>query len=289
MITLKKALLANALFSSASGILLILFHDYAAQLFGAADTHPFWITGLLLLLFALSVFVEVRRQRLTNILIIILQDGLWVLGSALLLVLQPFGLTAAGYWIIGVVAVVVLFFGAAQSLGVLRADSVAGYARKILEFERRVPAGRSEVWEEISKVSDYHRVAPNIDRSELLSGETRGEGMVRMCAHGDSQWTETCTDWQEQERYSFEVDTAAPDYPYPFTFLKGTWIVESDSPDNGRGGSTIRMRFEFDYGNSVYAFLLHPFIRNRFEKVCEELLDNWEQALVRNEKQSAPA
>jgi len=271
--TLKTALLGNALFSALSGIALIIFHRQAADLFGLEQSRPFWITGLLLLPFAFSVWVEFRKMRLKNILFIVLQDGLWVAGSLVLLVLQPFGISPAGHWIIGAVAAMVLLFGVGQSIGILQADSVSSYSRKVLSFERTVAASRSDVWELISQVSEYQSVAPNIDAAEILSGER--EGMVRRCASGEDRWTETCTEWKEGRRFSFEVDTSAPDYPYPFTFFKGTWMSEEGTP----GKSTIKMAFEFDYGNTLKALALHPFIRTTFRDICGRLLDNWEKQL----------
>lgn len=282
MNTLRKSLLGNAIFSAVSGILLILFHEYAAHLFGMSGSRAFWIIGFLLLPFALSVFVEVRRERLTNVLFIILQDGLWVLGSAVLLVFQPFGISPAGNWMIGTVAAVVLGFGVAQSIGILQTDSGSVYSRKKLAFGRKVAAPKSEAWDLISEVSDYHSVAPNVEGVEILSGA--GEGMVRRCLNGDGQWTETCTEWKEGQRFVFEVDTSAPDYPYPFSSFKGAWEVEEAATDIS---STIRMEFEFDYGQSLYALLLHPFIKKKFNRVCRELLDNWEWRLA--ERQSVNA
>ncbi|HHP7240030.1 MAG TPA: hypothetical protein ACFCUD_00050 [Cyclobacteriaceae bacterium] len=46
--------------------------------------------------------------------------------------------------------------------------------------------------------------------------------MVRSYSFKDDKWSEECVDWREEEQFSFVVNTKAKDYPYPFSYLKGT-------------------------------------------------------------------
>ncbi len=122
----------------------------------------------------------------------------------------------------------------------------------------------------ISDVGNYHTVAPNIDNSQIISGEKNG--MVRSCSHGKDSWTETCTLWEDESQYSFKVNTEAEDYPYPLKFLKGTWIVNEVSNNE----TEIIMVFEFEYKKAIQNVLIHPLMKFQFTKVCKEVLDNWQ-------------
>ena len=96
--------------------------------------------------------------------------------------------------------------------------------------------------------------------------------MVRACSHGKDSWTETCTLWNPGSAYAFTVNTDAPDYPYPFTQLQGRWEVH----ETASGHVEIRMIFRFSYKRGIHRLMVHPVLKARFTKVCEELLDNWQ-------------
>jgi ribosome-associated toxin RatA of RatAB toxin-antitoxin module len=73
-----------------------------------------------------------------------------------------------------------------------------------------------------------------------------------------------------ESKYSFLVNTAAPDYPYPLKYLKGSWEVEEVySAHTG-----IVMSFELVYKRKFHNLLLHPILKSRFQKTAEELLKN---------------
>lgn len=172
------------------------------------------------------------------------------------------------------VALSVLFLAVGQ-VQALAQTGASGSQKgmKQFVFKREVKAPKLMVWAVISDVGNYHEVAPNIDTSTIVSGS--GKGMVRHCSHGKDQWSEVCTLWDEESAYSFEVNTEAPDYPYPLSFLKGNWAVEEVSENRSR----IVMTFDFRYKRGWQRVFLHPFMKSRFGKICEELLDNWEQLL----------
>lgn len=111
MNTLQKALLSNGIFSGVSGLILILFQKPIAQLFGTSNNTVFWIIGIALLYFASTVFWEYKKQRKTFVILIIVQDILWVLGSLILLIFDPFEITITGEIIIVLVGIVVLGMG----------------------------------------------------------------------------------------------------------------------------------------------------------------------------------
>ncbi|WP_298896858.1 SRPBCC family protein [uncultured Psychroserpens sp.] len=273
MNTLQKSLTANAVFSSTCGIISILFKNDLERLFGIASNNTFLILGILLLIFALTLVIEVKKQRALSVLWIIIQDLLWVIGSVMLLLFNPFDITTEGHVIIAIVAFVVLQLAFVQVRGLARIDEEHTRGLKVIRFSRTVKGTRQHVWDIISDVGNYHQVAPNIDNSKIISGDKKG--MVRSCSHGKDSWTETCTLWEDERQYSFEVNTKAPDYPYPLKFLKGTWIVNELTSSE----SEIVMTFEFEYKKTLQNSLVHPLMKYKFTKVCKELLDNWQHMI----------
>ncbi|MEE9361935.1 MAG: hypothetical protein V3U92_04990 [Cellulophaga sp.] len=74
----------------------------------------FWIAGLVLIYFSLTIWYEIGKQRRLAVLWIIIQDFIWVIGSLILILLNPFKITQTGNIIIGIVAILVLFMGVNQ-------------------------------------------------------------------------------------------------------------------------------------------------------------------------------
>ncbi|AFM05454.1 oligoketide cyclase/lipid transport protein [Bernardetia litoralis DSM 6794] len=270
MNNLQKALSINAIFSGVSGTGFILFHKSMADLFAIEQNSIFWIVGIGLIFFALTIVLEVKKQRRIAILWIIIQDFIWVIASIILLLLQPFGISDAGNNIITIIALIVLVMAINQLRALVQTKNKKD--KKRLVFNRIVQANKSDVWKVISDVANYHQVAPNVDNVAIISG--KDEGMVRSCSHGKDSWTETCSIWQEEETYAFIVNTSAPNYPYPLSYLKGTWnITKIDSNQ-----TKIEMIFEFTYKNQILD-LMHPLMKMKSKQICDELLDNWQKML----------
>lgn len=119
MKTLRNVMLINAISSGATGLALAMFPKTIAGTFGTSATMPFIETGIFLTVFAAFVFVvgrsnpvHVRRVRL-----VIALDTLWVIGSAGIILFQPFAISVIGYVLIGAVAVWVAAMAWLQSAG----------------------------------------------------------------------------------------------------------------------------------------------------------------------------
>jgi len=269
---LQKALSINTMFSGVSGLVLVIFNKEIANIFEVGQNTIFWIIGLGLIFFSATILLEVKKQRGLAVLWIIIQDFIWVIGSAVLLLLQPFNISNIGNNTIAAIALVVLFMGINQASALAQADSIGHKGRKQLTFKRTIIATKSVVWKVISYVANYHQVAPNIDDVTIISGQEKG--MVRSCSHGKDSWTETCSVWQEEETYSFIVNTSSPDYPYPLSFMQGTWNVKEIDTNH----TEIEMIFEFKYKKKLHN-LLHPIMKMKFRKISNELLDNWQKMI----------
>ena len=113
---LKLALQANAAFSMLSGLGMLIFHSFIAQWMGITNAKVLLIIGLGLVLFSFSLIRTARQQPISKkqVHIIIWQDWLWVIGSALIILTQSFGLLTSGYILIGIVAVIVADFAILQ-------------------------------------------------------------------------------------------------------------------------------------------------------------------------------
>ncbi len=274
METSIKATKLNAISTLISGLGILFFSNKLAGVFEISKTTPFLFVGGVITFFSLTMFIEIRKQRAIAILWIITQDFLFTLASILVLIFRPFDISDTGYLLIGLFLVPIIFFIIYQSVGLSRIDSLKATSVKRMSFKRKVKANKAKVWTIISDVGGYHKVAPNIDRSEIISGE-KEVGMVRSCSHGKDSWTETCSLWEEEKEFSFEVDTSAPDYPYPFKTLRGNWQVK----EMDKGETEIIMNFEFEYKKPFQKILLHPIMKYQFTKVCKELLDNWQDKI----------
>src|SRR3954454_12844016 len=99
MLSLKNVLLVNGISSGATGLLLVLFANAAAPLFGVNGSAAFWAVGLFLLVFSALVIGEGLKtnSRPDRVKLIIVLDVLWVIASVAIVGLQLFSLSVLGY------------------------------------------------------------------------------------------------------------------------------------------------------------------------------------------------
>lgn len=198
----------------------------------------------------------------------------WVLASIAVLASGIFRISAEGYWLIAGIGLIVAGFATHQTYALYHQDhSKNKQGNKHLQIRQSMPGDQQKVWQVIADVSNYHLVAPNIDDVKVISGE--GWGMVRQCFHGNESWTETCTYWEPEKGYAFEVDTTPQDYPYPFQYLKGKWTLENTPSKHVE----VVLDFEFRYKKAIHHIIVHPFLRSWFTKVCKQLLTNWQEQI----------
>jgi len=107
-------LTTNAIFSATSGIILILLNGQIADIFGVKNNTVFWVIGLILIYFSITIWYEISKLRSLAIAWIIIQDFIWVIASFVLILLNPFKITYIGNNVISILAVIVLFMGINQ-------------------------------------------------------------------------------------------------------------------------------------------------------------------------------
>jgi hypothetical protein len=117
---LRMALMGNALFSTISGLTLILAGQWVVRLLGLPEAVNLLTMGISLLVFAVTLVVFARKKpiKVSDAWIAVLLDLAWVIGSYPLLFVVPFSTT--GKWIVGIVAEVVMLFAVVQWLGIRR-------------------------------------------------------------------------------------------------------------------------------------------------------------------------
>jgi pimeloyl-ACP methyl ester carboxylesterase len=136
---LGYALVANAIFSALSGVVITLSGGRIASFLGLHPLVSLWPVGLALVLFAAYVFVAARKSDPDSgaTQAIIISDVLWVFGSIALILFGP--LSTRGNAAVAVVALVVLAFAVLQSAGIQKVrQQVQGRSRKIRFWSRRL-------------------------------------------------------------------------------------------------------------------------------------------------------
>lgn len=112
-------MLINAISSGVTGLALAILPKTIAGLFGTTATMPFIETGIFLTVFAALVFSVSRSSpvHVRGVRLVIALDTLWVIGSASIVLFQPFAISVVGYVLIGAVAVWVAAMAWLQSAG----------------------------------------------------------------------------------------------------------------------------------------------------------------------------
>ena len=119
---LRKALMGNALFSTLSGLTILFAQGWVLRILGLASNVNLLILGVGLIVFAVTLVINARRQQLkkSDAWIAVLMDVAWVLGSYILIFIVPF--STEGKWVVGVVAELVLVFAVLQFVGIRRIE-----------------------------------------------------------------------------------------------------------------------------------------------------------------------
>jgi len=149
---------------------------------------------------------------------------------------------------------------------------------KTLKVSRVIDVPLSITWKVISDVAGYAQYAPNIQTSTIVSGQ--GVGMIRECTSTEGRWQEQCTRWQENHLYSFQVQTQAKDYPYPFSVLNAEWSVKTRNPTC----SIMTLNIEVEFKNTFLGWALFPVLKRKYLKICNELMDNWEEKALSDQQ-----
>ncbi len=120
---LRTALRANTVFSLLSGLVFTLDSAALANLTGIQPPLVFILVGLPLAVYGLLLWMLASQSELNPNLIrgVIIADAIWVAGSIVLLLSGWLPLTAAGKWLVALLADAVAVLAVLQYLGLRRA------------------------------------------------------------------------------------------------------------------------------------------------------------------------
>lgn len=138
-----------------------------------------------------------------------------------------------------------------------------------------VAAPVSRVWEVVSAVDEYHRHTATLARTVVVSGA--GKGAVRHCVDSSGKgWYETCTHWQWEREFGFEVDVTT--YPLAYRALfrsfRGEWRVDPID-----GGAVVTVRFDADLRRFPGASTLAANLTRRAQSELESILQSYRMAV----------
>jgi hypothetical protein len=124
--SLLSALRSNAVFSGFSALMLVIGAPWIAVQLGLGSTLAVYVTAGVLALFAMQLahIVQTRQIRTMEIIGIIGSDMAWVVGSGVFVAIFYESITMAGFFLVDVVAAIVLFFAVLQMRGLRALQAV---------------------------------------------------------------------------------------------------------------------------------------------------------------------
>lgn len=279
----------NAGFSLLCGASLLLAGGgLAAQMFAEPagwQAPVFLALGIGLLLFAFDLVLLATDRFVTKgkVMLIVLADLGWILGSVALLMLLGGLFTSVGAWIVSGVAVTVAFVAIGQWIGAGAIEMPASRAKVtssggslVATVERDVDAPASVAWQVMTDHPAYADVANNLSKVEMVEGD--GLGMVRRCYGPKGEnWTETCDLYEEGRSFGFTIHTDAPDYPYPLSQVQGRWSVVPKGE-----GARFDIHIRAVPKGGLFSRTLFVLVANRqFKAVLVDLADGWAERMER--------
>lgn len=140
------------------------------------------------------------------------------------------------------VLVVVAVFATTQGRGRIRLGTGAadGTTPLVLRAGRVIAVPAPQAWAAVSDDAEYARFADGIASTRIVGGDRTG--MVRVCTDDrGGTWSETCTLWEDGQRYVMTVDVSS--YPWYYRVLIAdlhqTWQVGTVA-----GGARLDLRFD---------------------------------------------
>lgn len=225
---LRIALLANALFASATGSLIVIAPATVADLLGIAYHPLLTAIGVGLVAFALDLAHQATRPRIATwrAAYATALDLAWVAGTVVVLAAHHQSFTTTGIAIIAAVGAVVLGFAIWQGRGIDQAHRVPGSRLRQHCVRVHVDQPAESMWQVIADLGAIQRYMPSLAHSAIEDGAEPGRGAVRTCVdRGGRSWSEECVAF-EPGTLALRFETEAPDFPFPATEMYGGWTIE---------------------------------------------------------------
>jgi len=270
---LRRALLANALFSTFSGLLLLGAPGFTTSVLGAVPELLLRLLGGGLIGFGMAVAVLSIRIPVNPMAaaVVTVADVGWVLGSVTVVLGAGGILTDAGVAAVLGVAGIVALFATLQLRGMaLFARNVGGRtgARSRFVLARPVPERPELVWR---KVRALDRIGEHSDALARVEVQEVDGVARRTCAtkDGDS-WTEEVVEMDDDSReLVLRFDTRSGNFPLPVTEMLGGWRVWPHGD-----GSWLVLWYEFSLRGGLAGEVLAAMADRVFRAQVGPVLDS---------------
>ena len=286
---LRNTLRINALTSTLGGLVCVLAGGWTSTTLGTRHAGLVRLVGLGLVVFAVGV-AAVAGSRVSKLSrwapVVSTADAVWVVATVATVGAGWY--SAIGVAVVGGVALIVGGFGLAQFRAWRHLRSVVATRPmsmfdevppvEVAHVERTVRGGREVAWAVVTDHELYGRLAPNLSGVHVQSGT--GAGMVRVCSNnGGEEWSETCTVWDEGQR--FEVNVRTERYPYPLAVMRGSWWVHPETP----GTSLVGMDFRYQPQPGIKGRVFAALMQAGFPLVLHRILRGWQHEIKHSNTQ----
>ena len=283
---LRNTLRLNAFTSAFGGLVCLLAGGWTSTMLGTSHAGFVRLVGLGLVGFAIGV-AGVAGARVSRLVrwapMVSAADAVWVAATAVTVAVGWY--SSFGIVVVGLVAFMVAVFGVAQLQAWKRLRKTVGPRPtstfdevppvEVAHVERKIRGPRDLAWKVVTDHELYGRLAPNLSAVHVQSGT--GAEMVRVCSNNaGEEWSETCTLWDDGDR--FEVNVRTDHYPYPLAVMRGSWWVHpnsSDTSDTAVVGMDFRYQPEPGIKGRVFAALMQA----GFPLVLRRILRGWEHEI----------
>lgn len=226
---LRAGLVVNALFSFGCAVSMLLFTEQVGRIMGFRYDWVFQISAIGLIVFSFDLVHQALQSRMASwrALYASMADFMWVISSVAISIIFPDLFSDQGDKVLMTVAGIVLIFGIWQMLGIVflhRTDK--GLCRHCMQVS--VNVAQKSMWKVIGQLSEIKKYSPSLEHSSIRQNKEPAVGVVRICIDKSGrQWSEECTNYQENQGFDVRFLCDDPKFPYPATKMIGGWLIES--------------------------------------------------------------
>jgi hypothetical protein len=224
---LRIALLANALFASGAGLVMLSTPSTVTGVLGV-DVPLLPLLAIGLIGFGIDLLHQATRARVltwraayaTGL------DLVWVGATAVVLSTMASTFAPAGAVLIASVGGAVLGFALWQAWGIDFAHRVPGTRLRHHCVSALVDQPAGPMWSVIADLGAIQRYMPSLAHSKIESGTEPGVGAVRTCIDRKGRsWSEECVAF-EPGAFALRFRTEDAAFPFPASEMYGGWTVE---------------------------------------------------------------
>lgn len=277
-LSLRWALAANAVFSTSSALLMIVWPIRVGSWLGIDAPWMLRLVGVGLLVFAAELAYQVTRRRMVTwrALLASAADFSWVLGSIVLVIAVPHLMSPAGKDLVLIVAGIVFSLGVWQLWAIAWAHRavVPGEYRHCIVMEANVSADK--LWPIVANLAELKNYAPSLKRSVVLDGKSLSVGAVRACEDQSGNcWSEECIAYTAGRSFVVRFRSEEPAFPFPVRTMRGGWEVIPQA-----GASQVMVWWELRPKSRLLAPLILAALGFQADRDFPKIIDRMVRAAI---------